>query len=129
MSAVTVTRERSLSESSCSRLQTSPNSTSSFSSANLGANSPRASRPAVCFTAMSNTSCSSEEVTLTAASSCVSISPNAAQAHLRLALKNLAILSKGMMSVPSYKSVCTAPGMSSSSLFSPRRRLKASRLK
>ena len=48
--AVTVMMEWIFGESLSSRDQTSPNNTSSFSCANLGANSPRASRPAVCFT-------------------------------------------------------------------------------
>ena len=36
---------------------TSPNKTSSFNSANFGANEPSFSRPAVCFTAITDTSC------------------------------------------------------------------------
>lgn len=49
INATTVTILRSRAESFSSRAQTSPNSTSSFSSANFGANSPRASLPAVTF--------------------------------------------------------------------------------
>ena len=49
MSEVMVTRLRSRSPRRSVRLQTSPKSTSSLSSANLGANSPSWSRPAVCF--------------------------------------------------------------------------------
>ena len=49
---VTVTSERSLSDNLSSLLQTSPNNTSSFNSANFGANSPNSFLPAVCFTAI-----------------------------------------------------------------------------
>ena len=45
-----VTMERVFRGSSSSCDQTLPKSTSSFNSANFGANSPRASRPAVCLT-------------------------------------------------------------------------------
>ena len=48
--AETVRMERVFKESFPSRLQTWPKSTSSLSSANLGAKSPNWSRPAVCFT-------------------------------------------------------------------------------
>lgn len=47
----------------------------------------------------------------------------------RLALKKASILSKGMMSTRSYRSVCEAPGTISSSLLSPLSFLKASSLK
>lgn len=50
--AVTVRKDRSRKESSFSRAQTCPNKTSSFNSANFGANSPSWSRPAVCFLAI-----------------------------------------------------------------------------
>ena len=49
-SADMVRMERIFRESAPSRDQISPKSTSSFSSANLGANPPSWSRPAVCFT-------------------------------------------------------------------------------
>ena len=49
--------------------------------------------------------------------------------YQRLALKNASILSKGMMSTRSYRSVCEAPGTISSSLLSPLSFLKASSLK
>ena len=49
--------------------------------------------------------------------------------YQRLALKKASILSKGMMSTRSYRSVCEAPGTISSSLLSPLNFLKASSLK
>lgn len=49
--------------------------------------------------------------------------------YQRLALKKASILSKGMMSTRSYRSVCEAPGTISSSLLSPLSFLKASSLK
>ena len=49
--------------------------------------------------------------------------------YQRLALKKASILSKGMMSTWSYRSVCEAPGTISSSLLSPLSFLKASSLK
>src|SRR5574344_2934226 len=49
MSDVTVTMQRSRVQSLSVRDHTCPNSTSSFSSANFGANSPSWSRPAVTF--------------------------------------------------------------------------------
>ena len=49
--------------------------------------------------------------------------------YQRLALKKASILSKGMMSTRSYRSVCEAPGAISSSLLSPLSFLKASSLK
>lgn len=51
------------------------------------------------------------------------------EGHQRLALKKASILSKGMMSTRSYRSVCEAPGTISSSLLSPLSFLKASSLK
>ena len=44
--------------------------------------------------------------------------------HCKFFLKNSAILSKGIISVLSYKSVCTAPGIIISSLLSPFKSLK-----
>lgn len=49
--------------------------------------------------------------------------------YFRCLLKKLTILSKGIISVRSYKSVCTAPGIIISSLLSPFNFLKVSSLK